>query len=427
MSQRTQVPDEIRLQVKPTRTVGMDAHTRKLALCLSDWYYGFDPVVVRKFPYVSLTEMESVYKNHIPKDALTLIEASGNTIVIKNRLEKIGYKVFVLRSDILKSIQKKDKVNDLSDAEKLCFAYARGNARDEVWTASPLFLGYRDLLSAYKRAVCDTSRISNRIYGFCNHHGHTQPTRNHSKKLECVKGITKMTSLTTIEKSILKSMHDDYKHALKIRANFEKTILETVVQSKDMLRLMQLPGVGPIIAFAIVAFVEDVRRFDTPKKLVAYFGINPSISSSGEEEERLKRKYKEHGHISEFGRSDLKAYCSEIGQTVLRRDDFELAKWGHRLLARGKLYNKVVMAVARKVITYAWHMLNEHKTPSRESEALFKRKLCKLYHDVGKERMQKLGYCKNSDFTEKIADPLYAHLPQCDGGLQTAASPASAL
>ena len=421
------MPDEIRRHVKPTRIVGMDAHTRKLALCLSDWYYGCDPEVVRKFPYVSIGEMETVYERHIPKDALTLIEASGNTAVIKDRLEKIGYKVFVLRSDILKSIQKKDKINDLSDAEKLCFAYARGNARDEVWTASPKFREYRDLLSARKRAVCDATRVSNRLFGYCNSHGHEQPKRKHEQKLEAAKSLYEQKGVSAVAKTILKSLHDDYEHALETRNLFEKKILSIVVKDKDMLRLMQLPGVGAIIAFAIVAFVEDIHRFETPKKLVAYFGINPSVSSSGEEEERFRQKYKEHGHLSEFGRSDLKAFCSEIGQTVLRRDDFELAKWGRRLLARGKLYNKVVMAVARKVITYAWHMLMGHETPSRESEALFKRKLCILYRQYGKDRMQKLGYERNSLFASTIADPLYEHLPKGGGELQTAASPASAL
>ena len=68
---------------------------------------------------MSVDELETVYQRHIPKDALTLIEASGNIFAIKERLERIGYKVFVLRSDILQSIQKKDKITDLSDAEKL--------------------------------------------------------------------------------------------------------------------------------------------------------------------------------------------------------------------------------------------------------------------------------------------------------------------
>jgi len=410
--------------MKPTILVGMDAHTRKLALCISEWYYGSDPCVLRKLPYVSLAEMETVYQRHVPKDSLTLVEASGNTVVIKDRLEKIGYKVFVLRSDILKSIQKKDKINDLSDAEKLCFAYARGNAHDEVWTASPKFREFRDLLSAYKRATCDSTRISNRMFGYCNHHGRKQPGRRGAKKLENIKTLYEAEGISNVEKTILKSLYDDYEHANDTRRQFAKAIMGEVVRSSDMLRLMQLPGVGPIVAFAIVTVVEDVNRFENPKKLVAYFSVNPSVNSSGEEEERQKKAGKEHGHVSDFGRKDLKAYCSEIGQVVMRRDDLEISKWGHRLHARGKLYNKVVMAVARKVVTYAWHILKGHETPSRETEALFKRKLRLLYHDYGKSEMQKLGYDSNSDFAEKIAKPLYAHLSDGDGGLQTAASPA---
>lgn len=425
MNERNQGPEPVRQEDKPTILVGMDAHTRKLALCVAEWRHGSDPHVVRKFPYVSISEMEAVYSRHIPKDSLTLIEASGNSRSIKERLGRIGFTAKVLRSDVLKSIQKRDKVCDSTDAEKLTFAYARGNARDEVWTASDKFRDWRDLLSAHKRCVCDASRHSNRIWGFCESHNLGLPARRHAKKIAEIEGKLGNPDLSALERDILKGMADDYRYALKRREAVERQILGIVVRDKTMLRLMQLPGVGPITAFAIVAFVEDIGRFESPKKLVAYFGVNPAVNSSGEQEERNRRKGREHGHLSDFGRSDLKAYCSEIGQSVLRREDFELAKWGRRLLAKGKLYNKVVMAVARKIVTYAWHVLHGDPTPNREAEPLYRRKLCKLYHDYGRDSMRDLGYARNAIFAETVAGPLYAHLPDGTDGLQTAVAPAS--
>ena len=53
----------------PRQLVGMDAHTRKLALCLAKWNYGSDPKRQKSFPYVALADMERFYLANIPAEA----------------------------------------------------------------------------------------------------------------------------------------------------------------------------------------------------------------------------------------------------------------------------------------------------------------------------------------------------------------------
>ena len=74
------------------RLVGMDAHTWVLSLCVAEWRHGSDPKVRRNIPNVLLEDMEKVYERWIPEDALTLVESSGNTSIIVNRLKVIGRK-----------------------------------------------------------------------------------------------------------------------------------------------------------------------------------------------------------------------------------------------------------------------------------------------------------------------------------------------
>ena len=50
----------------PRQLVGMDAHTRKLALCLAKWNYGSDPKRQKSFPYVALADMERFYLADLP-------------------------------------------------------------------------------------------------------------------------------------------------------------------------------------------------------------------------------------------------------------------------------------------------------------------------------------------------------------------------
>ncbi len=79
-----------------------------------------------------------------------------------------------------------------------------------------------------------------------------------------------------------------------LQENLDK-ILKTIHQliaddmSKDMpvmaltLELLQsIPGIGLITAATIIAEVGDFGAFSKPKKLAAYFGIDPSVMQSGE-------------------------------------------------------------------------------------------------------------------------------------------------
>ena len=42
-----------------------------------------------------------------------------------------------------------------------------------------------------------------------------------------------------------------------------------------------IPGIGPVTGSTIISKIGDIRRFDDPKKLVAYAGIDPMITQSG--------------------------------------------------------------------------------------------------------------------------------------------------
>jgi len=84
--------------------------------------------------------------------------------------------------------------------------------------------------------------------------------------------------------SMIKTLQENLKKVLK---TIEQLIANDL--SKDMpvmwltLELLQsIPGVGLITAATILAEIGDFSAFSKPKKLVAYFGIDPSVVQSGE-------------------------------------------------------------------------------------------------------------------------------------------------
>ena len=45
-----------------------------------------------------------------------------------------------------------------------------------------------------------------------------------------------------------------------------------------------LTGVSLVVGAGVLAAIGDIKRFSTPKKLAAYFGVMPSIKQSSDKE-----------------------------------------------------------------------------------------------------------------------------------------------
>jgi transposase len=118
--------------------------------------------------------------------------------------------------------------------------------------------------------------------------------------------------------------------------------------------LTQLPGVGPFTALVILAEVGDVSRFGSARKLASWAGLTPTVRGSD--------RVAHYGHISKQGSVLLRWVLCEAAQTAKRSPQFA-ATFQAIATRRGKKI--ATTAVARKLLTRAWHLLTdaEHITP----------------------------------------------------------------
>jgi transposase len=59
--------------------------------------------------------------------------------------------------------------------------------------------------------------------------------------------------------------------------------IEAVVRDIEACRLIQsIPGIGVTLAATIIAELGEITRFDHPKRLVAFAGVDPSVRESGD-------------------------------------------------------------------------------------------------------------------------------------------------
>jgi transposase len=401
-----------RMQDEPRYVIGMDAHSRKLAISIWDWSDRFNACMHRELKCIDIDSMIKTYERNVNIDSITIIESSTNSASLKKMLNAAGYRAEIVRADVIANKERKRRICDIRDAENLALAYIKGDIDEFVWTPSQEYTQYRDIMFAYRDTTKEMTRLSNRIWNMCSRKGYKLPIRNSTNKVSILREMIIETNIEGFAKEQLEMLLEDFDRLLRRKTELSRRIAEIVLSNPRMLRLLQLHGVNYKGAFALDAAVENPHRFSTASKLSAYGGFSPIVDSSGEEEEYAKRKGGLKKPLDGEGRRDVKFFFTEAGQTVLTScANTKLGKWGWKMINRGKSRNKVVCAIGRKLLTYSWHILRGDSTPNRHSEEFFKRKMRTFYQTIGAKRMHELGYGTRNQFAEAQAKLIYGDLP----------------
>ena len=400
------------MQDEPRYVIGMDAHSRKLAISIWDWSDRFNACMHRELKCIDIDSMIKTYERNVNIDSITIIESSTNSASLKKMLNAAGYRAEIVRADVIANKERKRRICDIRDAENLALAYIKGDIDEFVWTPSQEYTQYRDIMFAYRDTTKEMTRLSNRIWNMCSRKGYKLPIRNSTNKVSILREMIIETNINGFAKEQLEMLLEDFDRLLQRKTELSRRIAEIVLSNPRMLRLLQLHGVNYKGAFALDAAVENPHRFSTASKLSAYGGFSPIVDSSGEEEEYAKRKGGLKKPLDGEGRRDVKFFFTEAGQTVLTScANTKLGKWGWKMINRGKSRNKVVCAIGRKLLTYSWHILRGDSTPNRHSEEFFKRKMRTFYQTIGAKRMHELGYGTRNQFAEAQAKLVYGDLP----------------
>jgi transposase len=131
--------------------------------------------------------------------------------------------------------------------------------------------------------------------------------------------------------------------------------LETLAQADDRVGLLRtIPGVGPRLAEAMVALIDDPHRFKRARDVGAYLGLVPRQYQSGEMN-RLCR-------ITKRGSKLLRSLLVEVSWVSLRYNPW-LRSLYERMNRGSKTRKKIaIVAVARHLAIYCWAMLRDGTT-----------------------------------------------------------------
>jgi len=140
---------------------------------------------------------------------------------------------------------------------------------------------------------------------------------------------------------------------------------------------MSVPGVNVIVAASFLTAIGDISRFQSPRKLVGYLGLDPLVRQSGVGPAT-------HGHISKQGSVRARHALVEACWTTVRQPG-PLHAFYQRIRAR-RGHSVAIVAAARKLASLFWCLLTREEDYADQQPSLTKKKLRRLEITAGAER-----------------------------------------
>jgi transposase len=239
-------------------------------------------------------------------------------------------------ADAVKSRRvKSDKADAFALAEMLRTGwYSAVHVKSEESHRLKALLGARDQLVRAKRA------LGNQVRGLLRPFGIRLPSRQGTKKFadsahQAVAHDAMLSASVTALMEALAAIEGQL-------ARLDDRLKELARRSPVCWRLMSVPGVGPIVALAFMAAIEDVGRFTRMRDIGVYLGLTPKRYQSGETDVGLG--------ISHQGDRMARHYLYEAANVLLTtvRSPSALKSWGLKLVKR-RGPKRARVAVARKL------------------------------------------------------------------------------
>ncbi len=333
---------------EPVVTIGIDLAKNSMPV------YGVDAqgrqALSKKVPRGKLS---AFMVNQPP--CLVAIEACGSAHHWARVFRDCGHEVRLIAPQFVKPFVKSNK-NDAVDAEAICEAAQRPNMR----FVAVKTIEQQDIQAIHRMRSLSVERRTAQVnqvrgllleYGIEIPQGRAALMRRLPEILEDAEN-----GLSERFRAALNGLLEELRH-LDEQVAYYDTQIQTIAQSDETVqRLMTIPGIGALVATALVAAVgEDIRLFCHGRGLAAWLGLVPRQHATGGRERLLG--------ISKRGDVYLRQLLIHGARAVMRwveRKEDPTSRWATALKARHHIHVAVV-ALANKIARIAYAVMSTGK------------------------------------------------------------------
>ena len=280
------------------------------------------------------------------------MESCGGAHYWSRELRKLGHDIRMMAPQFVAPYRKNEK-NDRNDAEAICEAAGRPNMRfvpvkNEEQQAILTVHRARSLL------VGERVALVNQVRGFLTEFGIVLPQGRcyvRSKLPDILEDAD--NNLPYLAREVFADQYHRLCELDRIINEYDRKI-DAMAKAKDTTkRLMQVEGIGPLTATALVATVGDIREFKNGRQFAAWLGLVPRQWSSGGKAR--------HGRITKRGDVYLRTLLIHGARAVMRyleKKDDRKSLWVKSIKER-RGFNKAAVALAAKHARILWAMMSK--------------------------------------------------------------------
>ena len=258
------------------------------------------------------------------------MEAIGDALWLERLLAELGHELWVGDAARIRASAVRPQKTDARDAAHLLQLMLQDRF-PRIGVPSPAECDLRQLLLHRHKLVQMRTPVKNQLQHLALNQGVRRQHRLWSRAgLQFLEQL-RLPSWTARRRQDLRALRQELERSV---AELDQAVEAQALARPEARRLMSQPGVGPVVALAVVLTLGPVERFRCGKPVASYFGLIPRESSSGGRQ-RL-------GAISKPGSPFVRALLVQAVPAAVRHDS-ELRRQYLRLAQRK---NRAVAPVA---------------------------------------------------------------------------------
>jgi len=298
-------------------------------------------------------------------------EAGPTGYGLYRQIQALGHECMVVAPALIPKRSGERIKTNRRDAVTLARLHRAGELTG-VWTPDAAHEAVRDLVRAREAATDDLRRKRQQLLSFLLRHSRIYSGGGHwtmahrrwlaNQKFEhAAQQIVFQEGIDAIEDAVQRLRRLEKQLALIV----PEWSMAPVVEASQAMR-----GASFLVAVTFAAEIGDVRRFDTPRQLMAFLGLVPAERSTGDTirrngltlagNRRARRAlieaawtYRYPARVSETLRARLEALPKPV-RDIAWKAQIRLCARYRRLSATGKKLPVVVAAIAREIAAFLW-------------------------------------------------------------------------